>query len=81
MAYDDIDVSVYTGVVLGVSLSVYTCLASERTRGGGGCIFSAVVPVQWSLVSDSRGLLSVFFPAPNFFYVIDIYFQLHNIII
>ncbi len=46
---------------LGVSLSVYTCLVSQRTRGGGEYIFSAMVPVQWSLLSDSRGLLSLSF--------------------
>ncbi len=54
---------------LGISLCVYICLCLvfERTKGGGGCIFSAMVPVQWSLLSDSRGLLSVLFPAPKFF--------------
>ncbi len=54
---------------LGVSLSVYTCLASGREGQGkgGGYIFPAMVPVQWLLLSDSRGLLSVLFPAPKFF--------------
>ncbi len=51
-------------------LCIHTWYLVERGKGRGGgymYIFPAMVPVQWLLLSDSRGLLSVLFPAPKFF--------------